>query len=97
MNQASPNPPPHPGAPAPAGVDDLPGRAEAELAGLDQLSTHDQVAGYDRIHDSLVQALTRTADSTGQPGGPGQPGGQGQPGGRPGQPGGRPGPGRPGA
>lgn len=85
MNQASPNPPPHPGAPAPAGVDDLLGRAEAELAGLDQLSTHDQVAGYDRIHDSLVQALTRTADSAGQPGG------------RPGQPSGRPVPGRPGA
>lgn len=40
-------------------------RAESDIAGLDGLTTHDQVAGYDRIHDSLVQALARTSDSTG--------------------------------
>ncbi|WP_395726620.1 hypothetical protein [Nakamurella sp.] len=63
-------------------------RAEADLAELDRLSTHDQVAGYGRIHDALVQALARTADSTGPTDGRPMPG-------RP-MPG-RPVPGRPGA
>ena len=66
-----------------AQVDDLLERAEADLAELDRLTTHDQVAGYGRIHDSLVQALARTTDSTGPAGGRPVPG--------------RPVPGRPGA
>jgi hypothetical protein len=52
-------------------------RAEVELAELDRLTTHDQVAGYGRIHDSLGQALARTADASGPAGGsrpvPGRP------------------------
>jgi len=73
VNQAPPPPQPDSGGQ----VDDLLERAEAGLVGLDRQTTHDQVAGYDRIHDALVQALARTTDSTGQPGGrpvPGRPG-----------------------
>jgi hypothetical protein len=66
-----------------APVDALLERAEADLAELDRLSTHDQVAGFGRIHDALVQALARTADSTGPADGRPMPG--------------RPVPGRPGA
>ena len=51
-----------------AQVDDLLERAESDLAEVDRLTTHDQVAGYGRIHDSLVQALARTADATGPTG-----------------------------
>lgn len=58
-------------------------RAEADLAGLERSTTHDQVAVYGRIHDSLVQALARTSDSTASPAGRPVPG--------------RPMPGRPGA
>lgn len=75
MNQAhpTPNPNPNPGAQ----VDGLLEQAQAELAGLDQLTTHEQVAGYQRIHESLAQALARTAETPGQPNGrpvPGRPG-----------------------
>lgn len=73
MNQAQTSPPPDPAA----DVDALLARAETELAELDLLSTHDQVAAYDRVHDSLVQALARTTDPMGQPDGgplPGRPG-----------------------
>jgi hypothetical protein len=66
-----------------AQIDALLERAEADLAELGQLTTHDQVAGYGRIHDSLVQALARTADTTGPGTGRPVPG--------------RPVPGRPGA
>lgn len=66
-----------------APVDALLERTEADLAELDRLTTHDQVAGYGRIHDALVQALARTADSAGPAGGRPVPG--------------RPVPGRPGA
>lgn len=66
-----------------AQVDALLERAEADLADLDRLTTHDQVAGYDRIHDALVQALARTTDATGSSGSRPVPG--------------RPMPGRPGA
>lgn len=66
-----------------AQVDALLAGAEADLAELDRLTTHDQVAGYDRIHDSLVQALARTAEAPGSSGGRPVPG--------------RPMPGRPGA
>jgi hypothetical protein len=58
-----------------AQVDDLLERAESDLAEVDRLTTHDQVAGYGRIHDSLVQALARTADATGPAGGRPAPGG----------------------
>lgn len=77
MNQAHPNPNPNPNPNPGAQVDGLLEQAQAELAGLDHLTTHEQVAGYERIHDSLAQALARTADATGQPGGrpvPGRPG-----------------------
>ncbi len=73
MNQA--NPIPH--SDLGTQVDGMLARAEADLIGLDRLSTHDQVAGYDRIHELLVQALARTTDPTGRPGGrpvPGRPG-----------------------
>lgn len=66
-----------------APVDDLLERAEADLVELDRSTTHDQVAGYGRIHDSLVQALARTADAPAPGGGRPVPG--------------RPVPGRPGA
>lgn len=71
-----------------APVDDLLERAEADLVELDRLTTHDQVAGYGRIHDALVQALARTADAP-------APGGARPAPGRPAP--GRPVPGRPGA
>ena len=76
-----------------APVDDLLERAEADLIELDRLTTHDQVAGYGRIHNSLVQALAQTSDApapgAGRPA-PGRP--------VPGRPtSGRPVPGRPGA
>ena len=71
-----------------AEVDALLERADADLAELDRLTTHDQVAGYGRIHDALVQSLARTADSAAPAGGRPVPG-------RP-MPG-RPVPGRPGA
>lgn len=61
MNQAHPTELPEPAGP----VDGLLAQAESDIAELDGLTTHDQVAGYDRIHDSLVQALARTSDSTG--------------------------------
>jgi len=73
VNQAHPTPQPNPGAP----VDGLLAAAEADLAGLEHLTTRDQVAGYDRIHESLVQALARTGEPSGPPGGrpaPGRPG-----------------------
>lgn len=69
-------------------VDVLLERAEADLAELDRLTTHDQVAGYGRVHDALVQSLARTADSAAPAGGRPMPG-------RPVP--GRPVPGRPGA
>jgi hypothetical protein len=59
-----------------AEVDRLLEQAETDLAGLDRLSTSDQVAGFDRIHDSLAQALDRTIDSPAPPARPvpGRPG-----------------------
>jgi hypothetical protein len=68
VNQAHPQPDPG------AQVDGLLEQAETELTGLDRLTTHDQVAGYDHIHDALVQALARTTDATGPPGGRPVPG-----------------------
>lgn len=50
-------------------VDDLLERAEADLVELDRLTTHEQVAGFGRIHDSLVHALARTSDTSGPGGG----------------------------
>lgn len=72
-----------PAGPPDAEVHALLEQAEADLAGLDRLTTHDRVTGYGRIHDSLVQALARTSDAGGSPGGRPVPG--------------RPMPGRPGA
>jgi hypothetical protein len=46
-----------------AEVDRLLAATESDLAGLAELTTHEQVSRYEGIHDSLVQALTRTADT----------------------------------
>jgi hypothetical protein len=64
VSQAAPGSNGAPG-PLPAEVNGLLEQAEADLAGLEQRPVHDQVGEFDRIHESLVQALARTTDAAG--------------------------------